>query len=101
MTTQEAGQRYFSGYIDHIKAGRITSKGQRHYHIRLVPWFSLMDSQQHSRVFQQKTVMEIFQSLCQADGFDQFDLSGIQQNHPPIDYVVQYNETDFAFLNRL
>jgi type VI secretion system secreted protein VgrG len=67
---------------------------------RLVPWFWFLDHTTDCRVFQQKTVKEILEVLFQDAGFSDFTfvLQGALEQR---EYVIQYNETDYAFACRL
>ncbi|MGY0652781.1 type VI secretion system Vgr family protein [Luteimonas sp. A537] len=76
------------------------------YRLCLVPWTWWMTQGRHSRVFQDKTVIEIAEAV-----FDdyaplaQWQLSDevgpfIAEAHPR-SYCVQYRETDFDFVSRL
>jgi type VI secretion system secreted protein VgrG len=67
---------------------------------RLVPWFWFLDHTTDCRVFQNKTVQEILETLFQDAGFTDFTFT-LQGTLEPREYVIQYNETDYAFACRL
>lgn len=67
---------------------------------RLVPWFWFLDHTTDCRVFQDKTVQEILEILFQDAGFTGFSFV-LQGTLEPREYVIQYNETDYAFACRL
>jgi type VI secretion system secreted protein VgrG len=67
---------------------------------RLVPWFWFLDHTTDCRVFQNKTVQEILELLFQDAGFTGFTFV-LQGTLTPREYVIQYNETDYAFACRL
>jgi type VI secretion system secreted protein VgrG len=67
---------------------------------RLVPWFWFLDHTTDCRVFQNQTVQEILEVLFQDAGFTDFAFV-LQGTLAPREYVIQYNETDYAFACRL
>lgn len=67
---------------------------------RLVPWFWFLGHTQDCRVFQNKTVQEILETLFGDAGFTDFTFA-LQGSLDPREYVIQYNETDYAFACRL
>jgi type VI secretion system secreted protein VgrG len=92
-------KRYFHGHVTRFgRAGMAT----RYYAYRAVispwPWFLSLTA--NCRVFQNKTVPEIVQKVCQDHGFDQIELR-MQESYTPWEYCVQYRETDLTFINRL
>ncbi|WP_313537510.1 type VI secretion system tip protein TssI/VgrG [Sphingomonas sp.] len=66
----------------------------------VAPWLSLLGHAQNHRIFQNKSVLDIvkavFADYPAADFRDACVLA-----YDPIDYCVQYGETDFAFVHRL
>jgi type VI secretion system secreted protein VgrG len=68
-----------------------------HYRMVVVPKLWLLTRQARSRIFQQKTVPQILETVL--TGLDtSFELQG---TYEPREYCVQYRETDFDFLSRL
>jgi type VI secretion system secreted protein VgrG len=96
-------QRWFHGIVGRFsQGGQIqAAQGDVHfirYRAELVPKIWLLTRIQRSRIFQQKTVLQILQVLFA--GYD-VDYSGVKQSFKPRDYCVQYRETDFHFASRL
>ena len=48
-----------------------------------------------------QSIPEIFKTICQNNHLSGFDLSGLTKTYLPQDYIAQFNETDYNFLNRL
>lgn len=71
-----------------------------HYSATLVPWFWLLTQTRNSRIFQEKTVPEIIESIFIEKGFADFALR-LQGTYQPRTYCVQYREADFTFISRL
>jgi len=93
--------RHFCGIVREFVAAENWGRGYRVYHAEVVPWFWLLSRTADCRIFQNKSVKDILQTvLGECDQAD-FDLGGIKGSHPPREYCVQYRETDFNFLTRL
>ncbi|MFM9926199.1 type VI secretion system tip protein TssI/VgrG [Variovorax sp. H27-G14] len=69
------------------------------YKLTLRPWLHLATLSTDCRIFQNKTVVEIFDELL-ADYAFPVD-KRLFETYPVREYQVQYNESDFAFFERL
>jgi len=83
------------------KVGKIIANQLRECTCTLAPWFWYLQYDSDCRIFQDKTVIQIFNSLCKEKGFSDYDLNNLKGSCQPIPYCVQYNESTFAFLNRI
>lgn len=91
--------RHFHGFVTEF--GQIGYRNRLHEYQAIVrPWFWLLSRTSDCRIFQQRTVPEIFQEVCKAWGFTDYKLK-LNGSYPKRDYCVQYRETDFNFLSRL
>src|SRR5215471_741904 len=96
-------KRYFHGIINRISSGPREQRFQ-HFQAEVVPWLWLLTQKSESRIFQDKTVIEIIKAV-----FDELKGSfkdvhyrdATTGDHLPLDYCVQYRETDFNFVSRL
>ncbi|QOW24888.1 type VI secretion system Vgr family protein [Lysobacter sp. H23M47] len=80
--------------------------GLARYRLCLVPWTWLLTQGRHSRVFQDRTVLEIVEAV-----FDDYaplaswqvgdEVGPFLAEVRPRSYCVQYRETDFDFVSRL
>ena len=106
VTLMDESQKFFNGII-----ARLRSTGESFrtdgadrpligYSATLVPWFWLLTRTSNSRIFQEKTVVEILEQIFGEKEFRDFRIN-LQENYEPREYCVQYRETDFAFLSRL
>ncbi|MGH8260115.1 MAG: type VI secretion system Vgr family protein, partial [Steroidobacteraceae bacterium] len=97
-TDGEAPSRYFHGIVTDFEQ---VGYGQRLHEYRAVirPWYWFLTRTADCRIFQGKTVIEIFQDVCKQAGFSDLELR--VGSHPQREYCVQYRETDFNFLSRL
>jgi len=89
------------GIISHFEQ-RGRTPNYVHYYAELVPRLWRLTLTKNSRVFQEMEVKDIVTQILDDSGFsgDDYDVSGIQETYPELEYVVQYNETDFDFINR-
>lgn len=106
-------KRVFNGYVKRIRAGEIfatvggAAQGARlrRYELEVVPWLWFLSQTQDSRVFQDKSVVEIIEEILadhQATSEGNWDVAThIVNNHPKRNICIQYQETDFDFISRL
>jgi type VI secretion system secreted protein VgrG len=91
-------KRHFNSYI--IRAER----GDRHgryqsFTFTLRPWLWFLTRTRNYRVFQEKSIKDIIEQIIgEYSGTKAFRLN---ETYKPLDYCVQYNETDFDFISRL
>jgi type VI secretion system secreted protein VgrG len=96
----EAGPgRFFNGYVTRMALTGTFDKYAR-YHLTVRPWFWMLSGRENSRVFQEQSVTDIAKTLFREHGFSDFEDS-LSGNYPVKDFVVQYRESDFAFISRL
>lgn len=92
-------ERHFHGLVSEFTQ---LGYGERHHEYRLTlrPWFWFLTRTADCCVFQDLTVVEIFQKVAKDKGFSDFrtDLAATYAKRP---YCVQYRETAFNFLSRL
>ncbi len=91
--------RYLHGHLRSFTQLR-NRDGFAHYRAELVPWLWFLTQTTDCRIFQNKSVDEIIEQVCQDLGHRDLrsDLSG---SYAKLEYCVQYRETDFAFVSRL
>lgn len=98
LKRQDGGLRWFHGMVSRFVKLPADREFQR-FRAVLVPRFQLFEKSLGSRIFQQMTVPEILQRVLEPlrpDVLFQFNTQ-----YSPRDYCVQYQESDFAFANRL
>lgn len=103
-TSQMEGERHWNGVVSRFqRTGRAPSaEGEEifSYECDIVPWFWFMTQHEDCRIFQNKTVREIVETI-----FDEFAYSDFRfeltEDHPALEYCTQYHETTFAFISRL
>ncbi|MBB4286251.1 type VI secretion system Vgr family protein [Roseospira goensis] len=93
--------RYFSGLVTRFGAGPMYSRNYRYYNCEIRPWLWFLTLTSDCRIFQDKTAIEIVESIFQDYGFTDYDFGGVKTQPPARKYCVQYRETDYDFVTRL
>lgn len=101
ITEVEEQPRLIHGCISTFESQNINAKGCRFYAVILKPWFYFLSYTQDCRVFQDMTVPDIITDLFKEYGYQDFDLSELQNSYTPRAYCTQYNESVFNFISRL
>jgi len=94
-------KRVFNGYLTEVQLLESQSDHDyQRYKITLRPWFWLLTLRKNSQVFQQKTLSAILTSIFDDAGFSgNYTLGSLPTDER--NYCVQYDETDFDFVQRL
>jgi len=90
--------RYFHGFCNRFASGDRASA--RSYEAEIVPRAWLLTLRSRSRIFQELSIPQIVARVLGDVPGLAFDLR-LQRTYSPRPYVVQYDETDFAFVSRL
>jgi len=100
---QDEGKRHFHGIVSRMVSLPRDSRFF-HYRAEVVPWLWLLTLKSESRIFQDKSVVDIIKEVFNELKSSFPDVSyrdATTGNHIPLDYCVQYRETDFNFVSRL
>lgn len=100
LRLQDGASRPFNGIVASLSGGHAAARGQRHYDLHIVPWLWFLTRTSDSRIFQNKTTIEILQTIFTELGYHDFDFSKAGTVKAR-EYCVQYRETDFNFVSRL
>ncbi len=93
--------RYFHGLVNSFTSEDIENQ-IRSYRAQLLPWTCFLNYRSNCRIFQNKNVPDIVEQIFQEAGFRDYDFSGINRSqYSKRDYCLQYNETDYNFIQRL
>lgn len=99
FTLKNRTERVFSGTL--VDAQWLGSSGDLHiYRFTLRPWLWLLSQRTDCRIFKDKTALDIIREIFGKEGSASFD-DRVGEGLKPIDYCVQYRETDLAFVLRL
>lgn len=91
--------REFSGFVTQFSLvgehGRLVR-----YRALLEPWLWFLGQTRNSRVFQARTVPEVFREIFHEHGFSDF-VEILSGKYRTWEYLVQYRESDLDFVSRL
>ena len=93
------GERYFNGYVTSF--GHAGAKA-RQYVYRAVarPWLWFLTQTRNSRIFHGENAVDIAKKIFDEHGFGDYRFD-VSRSPEPYEYCVQYDESDFDFVNRL
>jgi type VI secretion system secreted protein VgrG len=91
--------RYFNGLVSRFAQSGGDVAFQR-YQMEVVPWTWMLTRYADCKIFHNKTVGEIIQKVFSDRSFTDFKVS-LSASYTPLEYCVQYRETDFNFISRL
>ncbi len=86
--------RHFHGHVLRMTQAHSTCTLEVH------PWLSLLGYAQNNRIFQNQSVIDIVKAAFAEYPANDFRVSCVHA-YPPIEYCVQFGETDLAFVHRL
>lgn len=93
-------KRYFAGTL--VETRRIEAHPDGAiYGLTLRPWFWMLNKRVNSRIFHEKTVTQIISDIFDEHGGMADYEDHTSQSYPTLEYCVQHNESDFAFVSRL
>jgi type VI secretion system secreted protein VgrG len=95
----DGSPRFFNGFVNQFVAGD-EEHGRRNYRAEVVPWLWFLTQTADCRLFQDKTIKDIIETIFGDLGFSDYKFD-LQLDHKKWEYCVQYRETDFNFVSRL
>jgi type VI secretion system secreted protein VgrG len=95
----EERPRYFNGVVSRFAASGTDNRFTR-YQMEIVPWTWMLTRYADCKIFHNKKVGDILEQVFQGRGFTDYKLS-LNGSYSPLEYCVQYRETDFNFISRL
>jgi len=96
--TDTGTKRYFNGIVASLEAtGGDTFFNS--YRIHIVPTLWLLSLNKQTRVFQEKTVLDIVKDVLAP--YSIVPMVETQASYMPLEYCTQYRETDLEFVSRL
>jgi len=93
------GKRYLHGLVTEFAQLGYRSKFHE-YQAVVRPWFWQLTRTADCRIFQKKSVPDIFEEVVKQYGFSDYKLR-LKGTYQKWEYCVQYRESDFNFLSRL
>ncbi len=95
-----AQPRHFHGLITAFSMVASVSEQATIYRATVRPWLWVLSCKTDCRIFMRQSVPDIVKSIFREHGFSDFDTMLIEE-YPALEYVVQYRESDLAFVSRL
>jgi type VI secretion system secreted protein VgrG len=92
--------RFFHGIVQRVDAVGFAQRARFEYRLKVVPRAWFMAQTLDCRIFQQKTAVEILQTLFAEHNVTSVDYR-IFGSRPVREYTTQYNETNLDFVHRL
>lgn len=99
ITLADGSMRQISGIINRFAQGKSDARCA-YYSATLVPWTWLLGKSTDTRIFQEKTVLDIVCEVFEKYEFRDYEIR-THTTYDPRDYCVQYQESDLNFINRL
>jgi len=91
--------RYFNGMVSRFSQSGGDTQFM-HYQMEVVPWTWMLTRYADCKIFHNKKVGDIIQQVFSDRSFTDFKMS-LSGTYSPLEYCVQYRETDFNFISRL
>lgn len=97
-TMDESPRKFLGTCIEAEYLG--ISQGYDMFAVETRVWLWFLTQSSDNRIFQDKSIPDIIKQVCADLGFTDVELK-LSATYAPRTYVVQYNETNFAFISRL
>jgi len=91
--------RFFNGFVSSFAATGGDHRFTR-YRAQVVPWMWMLTREADCRIFHNKTVREVIEKVFEDSGYQDYSFS-LNASYSPMEYCVQYRESDFNFVSRL
>ena len=101
ISRPESEPRQFNGIVSSFSASYAVVSGLRSYELELRPKAWLLTKTSDCKIFQNKSVIQITDSIMSENQITNYKKQAIVGSHPSRDYCVQYQETDYDFLCRI
>ena len=94
------GERFFHGLV--ASFGQASAVGDLvEYRAKLVPWLWVLTRSRDCRIFQDKSVLDIVKEVFDGNKMTDFRVDADSSKYSPLEFVVQYGESDFDFVSRM
>ncbi len=95
----DGSKRYLNGIVNQFNQGGGDSRFT-FYRAQIIPWTWLLSLTTDCRIFQNMTAPDIIQKIFADHGFQDYK-NTLKKSYKPLEYCVQYRETDLNFIFRL
>lgn len=100
LESDDDSPKVINGHVRTFYYAGLEGRGMYRYRAEVVPWLWFLDKTSDCRVFQNQSVKQILESIFNDLGFSDFKFA-LTETHDPLEYCVQYGESDLNFVNRL
>ncbi len=94
------GKRFFDGVVDRARMTDVVAS-RIHFSLRIRPALAALAHRENSRIFQEKTVIQIAQEIFDESGFGEKVTWLASKDYAPREFVVQFRESELNFITRL
>lgn len=98
-TRSQDAPRHWNAFVSRARLVA-TRRDDLTVQITAAPWLWFLSLSKNCRIYEEKTTPEIIESVLQDHGFGDYALQ-LNRDYPEHIYCVQYNESDFDFIQRL
>jgi len=96
------GKRYLHGVVSEFSQTGFGDIDKVYLYRAVVrPWLWFLTRTADCRIFEKKSVPDIVEAVIKSYGFSDYSLGKLKGTYEPLEYCVQYRETDFNFVSRL
>jgi type VI secretion system secreted protein VgrG len=96
----QGGVRYYDGIADRVRF--LAHQGDRFvFGVRLRPALAALEHREGSRIFQEKSPVDVIKAILADAGVDKHVSWQVRQTYAPREFLVQYRETEMNFVHRL
>jgi type VI secretion system secreted protein VgrG len=99
LIQSDDSKRFFNGIVSRFSSAGVDGD-RTNYEMEVVPSIWLLTRNANCRIFHNKTVQEIIEDIFNDRGISNYEFS-LNGSYSPMEYCVQYRETDFNFISRL
>ncbi|WP_437993825.1 type VI secretion system Vgr family protein [Sorangium sp. So ce145] len=93
-------ERLYDGIVDRAGFAHIVGES-RQFDVRLRPALAALAHREGCRIFQEKTIVQVAQSVFEDAGFGDKVEWRIAKEYEPREFIVQYRESHLNFVSRL
>ncbi|WP_437978217.1 type VI secretion system tip protein TssI/VgrG [Sorangium sp. So ce295] len=93
-------ERLYDGIVDRAGFAHIVGES-RQFDVRLRPALAALAHREGCRIFQEKTIVQVAQSVFEDAGFGDKVAWRIAKEYEPREFIVQYRESHLNFVSRL
>ncbi|WP_437522415.1 type VI secretion system tip protein TssI/VgrG [Sorangium sp. So ce726] len=94
------GVRHYDGLPDRVGFLQVQA-GEYRFHLRLRPALAALEHREGSRIFQDRSPIDVVKTVLADAGVDSGVEWRLRQSYAPREFLCQYRETELDFIHRL